>query len=79
MRGCLQRFGRKWKRNEASWGKGEDDTEAFLYVSAPTLYYKGAGSSRSGRQARHVGFVQLRRDPGTGLSGGETGGGGFGV
>lgn len=32
MRGCLQRFGRKWKRNEASWGKGQNDTEAFMFL-----------------------------------------------
>lgn len=32
MRGCLQRFGRKWKTNEASWGTGQDDREAFMFL-----------------------------------------------
>jgi hypothetical protein len=78
MRDCLQKFGKRWRRNEAWWGKGQADTEAFTCF-CPTLYSKGERSSRSGRKAGHVGFVQLRQDPGTGFSGGETGGGRFEV
>lgn len=73
MKDCLQRCGRRWRRSEAGSGEGPVD----MYVSAPTFYSKGDRSSR--KKARLVSFVQLKQDPGTGLSGGETGGGRFGV
>lgn len=74
MRDCLQRCGRRWRRNEAWSGKRHVDSESFRCF-CPSIVFQGSHpigpAGEKGRPARYIGFVQLRQDSKTGLSGGE--------